>query len=112
MASKDRAVARRSSALSLEKTSSPFDTLRRVEVGTVRREIEQPHPGIFEALVDSRDFMRWQVISHNDASRSHFGDQAFFELLLQDFAPLVPAPCSDHARRRAGFFNKHKRMEV
>lgn len=30
--------------------------------------------------------MRWQVIGHNDAARLHFGDQAFFEPLLEDFA--------------------------
>jgi hypothetical protein len=39
-----------------------------------------------EALTDSGDFVRWQVIGHNDAAGSHFGDQAFFEPLLEDFA--------------------------
>ncbi len=82
MASNDRAAARRSSALSLEKTSS----IGWVEVGAIGRQVKQAHSGIFEALTDTGDFMRREVVGHDDATWSHFGDQAFFEPLLEDFA--------------------------
>ena len=62
------------------------DLLDRVEVGAVGREIEQPHPGIFEALADACDLVSGKIVDHHDAAGLHLWDQPFFEPLLEDFS--------------------------
>jgi hypothetical protein len=42
--------------------------LDRVEVGRVRREKEQPHPGRFEAFTHARNLVRGQIVGNDDAA--------------------------------------------
>ena len=74
-------------SLGEDQFDGPFDFAQEsVEVGTVGREIEQPHPGIFKALPDARHLMRGEIVGDDDAAWGHFGDEAFLEPLLEDLA--------------------------
>ena len=37
-------------------------------------------------LADAGDFMSWQIVDDDDATRLHLGDEAFLEPLLEDGA--------------------------
>ena len=62
------------------------DLLDRIEVGAVRREIEQPHAGVLEAIADAGDLVGGQIVGDDNAAGRHFGDQAFDQPLTEDFA--------------------------
>lgn len=62
------------------------DLLDRVEVGAIRRQVEQMHLSVFEALADACHLVGRQVVDDDDAARHHFGDQAFLQPLAEDHA--------------------------
>src|SRR3546814_6388411 len=62
------------------------DLLDRIEVGAVRRQVEQPHAGVLEAIADAGDLVGRQIVGDDDAAGRHFGDQAFDQPLAEDFA--------------------------
>lgn len=57
-----------------------------VEVRAVRREVEQRHSGLLEALPDAGHLVRRQVVADDDAARLHLGNQVFDEPLSEDDA--------------------------
>ena len=58
--------------------------LDRVEIGRVRRQVEQGHAGVFEALPDAGDFVGRQVIADHDTAGRQFGDEMIGQPLLED----------------------------
>lgn len=57
-----------------------------IEVGTIGREVKQVHACIFQALTNAGYLVCRKIVDDDGAAGPHFGDQAFFEPLLEDRA--------------------------
>lgn len=52
----------------------------RVEVGTVGRQIMQARPGSLDRFLDAGDFVRWQIVHHDDVALAQGRREKMFDI--------------------------------